>query len=316
MALIPALILALVVTAAVTPVVARVATALGAVDRPGALKVHDRPVPYLGGLAVFAGLAAPVAMSRASLLLPLGLALLLGLADDLSDLSARSRLVGEVGIGATAVLALPGSQSVAGAVAIVVVVVALLNAVNLLDGLDGLASSVGALGILGFAVVLQPPDRTVALALAGALGGFLLWNRPPARIYLGDAGSYLVGTALALLLALTVTTRDPVAPSVGALLFVAVPVADTTLAIVRRKRAGRPLLVGDRGHLYDQLVDRGWPAPLTTLAGAAAQATLVAIGVVASGLGGSQAVALVAFVVVAVGGPLVWAFTSPASWAP
>src|SRR4029453_10608293 len=82
----------------------------------------------------------------------------------------------------------------------------------------------------------------------------------PARIYLGDAGSYLVGTGLALLLALTATADEGVATTAGALLFVAVPVADTTIAIVRRRRAGRPLLEGDRGHIYDQLVDRGWSA--------------------------------------------------------
>ena len=93
---------------------------------------------------------------------------------------------------------------------------------------------------------------------AGALVGFLLWNRPPARIYLGDAGSYLVGTALAILLALTATEHGTEAPTAGALLFVAVPVADTTVAIVRRWRAGQPLRQGDRGHVYDQLVDRGW----------------------------------------------------------
>lgn len=310
-----ALIVAAVVTAALTPLAARVAVATGVVDRPGALKVHERAVAYLGGVAVFAGLVVPVAVEAAALLVPLGAALLLGLADDVGDLAPRSRLAGEVVIGVAAAASLPGSLSPVGATATVVVVVALVNAVNLLDGLDGLASSVAALGAVGFAAVLVGGQRSIALAVVGALVGFLVWNRPPARIYLGDAGSYLVGTALALLLAMAASHPADVATRAGVLLFVGVPVGDTTVALVRRWRAGRPLLQGDRAHVYDQLVDRGWRAPRATVACAATQAVLVAIGIAASGLEGGPAVAVVALVVAATGATLLWAFTSPAPWA-
>jgi len=309
-----ALIVAVAVAVVLTPIVAAIARRLGVVDRPGPLKVQDRPVAYLGGVAVFAALAGPVVASRAALLVPLGVAVLLGLADDIADLTPRWRLAGEVAIGGSAVAVLPTTPSPLGAAAVVVVVLLLLNAVNLLDGLDGLASSVGAVAALGFAVVLDPPDRTVAMALAGALLGFLVWNRPPARIYLGDAGSYLTGTALALLLVLTGSRADPVSPTAGALLFLAVPVADTTVAIVRRQRAGRPLMVGDRGHIYDQLVDRAWPAPQATAACAAAQAVLVGIGVAAGSLTAAAALLVVVAVVAVVGGVTLWIFTSPASW--
>lgn len=309
-----ALIVAAVLTAVLTPVAMRVATATGVVDQPGELKVHEQPVAYLGGVAVFAGMAVPVALEQAALLVPLGLALALGLADDVADLAPRLRLLGELGIGIAAALALPAQLTALGWVATVVVVVGLLNAVNLLDGLDGLASSVAALGALGFAFVLDGGGRVPALALAGALIGFLLWNRPPARIYLGDAGSYLVGTALALLLVATVTGHDAVAPSAGALLFVAVPVADTTVAVVRRQRAGRPLLQGDRGHVYDQLVDRGWTTGRATLACAAAQAALVLVGLAASTMSDSLAVAVVASVILLTGGLTLRTFTSPTSW--
>ena len=309
-----ALIVAAVLTAVLTPVAIRIAEATGVVDRPGPLKVHRRPVAYLGGVAVFAGLVGPVAIEHARLLVPLGLALLLGRVDDVADLPARVRLAGEVGIGVAAAAALPGPTSAVGATAMVVVVVALLNAVNLLDGLDGLASTVAALGAVGFAIVLDAADRAPALALAGALLGFLLWNRPPARIYLGDAGSYLVGTALALLLGLTVTTHDTWAPATGALLFVAVPVADTTVAVVRRRRAGRPLLQGDRGHVYDQLVDRGWSPGRATLTCAATQAGLVTVGLTASALDAVPAGLLVGTVVALVGSATLWTFTSPGSW--
>lgn len=306
-----ALILALAVTVAVTPLAALLAVRVGVVDRPGALKVQQRPVPYLGGVAVFAGLAVPVAWAQPGLLVPLGLALLVGLADDAGDVSPRARLACELAIGLAAAVALPGTLSVAGVAVTVVVVVALLNAVNLLDGLDGLASSVAALGAAGFAIVLEGDARVVALALCGALLGFLVWNRPPARIYLGDAGSYLVGTSLALLLGLTVTSGDGAALTAGALLFVAVPVADTTVAIVRRRRAGRPLFEGDRGHVYDQLVDRGWTTGRSTAACAGAQALLVMTGLAASALGAGVAVVFVALVVAVVGGVALWVFTPP-----
>jgi UDP-GlcNAc:undecaprenyl-phosphate/decaprenyl-phosphate GlcNAc-1-phosphate transferase len=307
------LIVALAVTVIVTPFAARLAVRLGVVDRPGPLKVQTRPVPYLGGVAVFAGLAGPIARAQPTLLAPLGLALLLGLTDDVVDVSPRLRLAGEVAIGVAAGIALPGGMSAVGVVATVVAVMALLNAMNLLDGLDGLATSVAALSATGFAVVLDGGSRVTAMALAGALLGFLAWNRPPARIYLGDAGSYLVGTGLALLLALTFVADDGAATPAASLLFVAVPVADTTIAIVRRRRAGRPLFQGDRGHVYDQLVDMGWTPERSTLACAAAQAGLVALGLAASVLADGVAVGVVAAVITAVGGAALWGFTAPSA---
>jgi UDP-GlcNAc:undecaprenyl-phosphate GlcNAc-1-phosphate transferase len=306
-----ALIVAIAVCVILAPIAARLARAVGVVDRPGPLKVQAQPVPYLGGLAVFAALAGPVALVHNTLLIPLGVALVLGLADDVADLPPRLRLAGEVVVGASAAIALRDDLSLAGAVVTVMVVVALLNAVNLLDGLDGLATSVAALGALGFSAVMQGDARVTAMALAGALLGFLVWNRPPARIYLGDAGSYLVGTGLAVLLVLTFVAGDDIATPAGALLFVAVPVADTTIAIVRRRRAGRPLSQGDRGHIYDQLVDMGWSSERSTLACAAAQAVLVGLGLAATAMADGPAVALVAVVIATVGGGALWAFTAP-----
>jgi UDP-N-acetylmuramyl pentapeptide phosphotransferase/UDP-N-acetylglucosamine-1-phosphate transferase len=309
-----ALILALPITLLLTPLMARVAFALGVIDRPGPLKVHQQPVAYLGGLAVFGGLAVPMAFGQAALLVPMGLAVLLGLADDVHQLPAPLRLVAQLVIGVAAAAALPGSPSLAGAIALVIAVVVLVNAVNLLDGLDGLAAAVAAVGAIGFAIVLDGADRSTALALVGALGGFLPWNLPPARIYLGDAGSYLVGTGLALLLGLSATSQETWASGAGALLFVGVPVADTVVAVVRRARAGRPLLEGDRGHIYDQLVDRGWTPTRVTTSCVLAQGVLVAIGLAATTLDGAPGIALVAGIVASVGVAVLWTFTSPASW--
>jgi UDP-GlcNAc:undecaprenyl-phosphate GlcNAc-1-phosphate transferase len=278
-ALIGALV-AFAVAVVLTPIAIRVALRTGVVDRPGALKVQEVPVAYLGGVAVFGGIAAGLLVhaGRPRLLLPLGLALALGLADDLADLPPRVRLACEAVIGVVAAVVVPAVPGPLGYVVTAVAVLGLLNAVNLLDGLDALASGVGAVSAIGFAL-LGPGPRPLGLALAGALCGFLVFNRPPARIYLGDAGAYLVGTALALACASALHADGAVTTWAALPLLVAVPVTDTAVAILRRRRAGAPLFAGDRSHVYDQLVDRGATRPRAVLVMVAAQAVLAAIGV-------------------------------------
>jgi UDP-GlcNAc:undecaprenyl-phosphate GlcNAc-1-phosphate transferase len=293
----------LVVALLATPLAASVARRAGIVDVPGPLKTHRRPVPYLGGVAVFAGLIiGVVAVDRVELLVPLALALALGIADDLHPVGARIRLVAECGLGVVAGLVVPGDALVRIATGGLVIV--LVNAVNLLDGQDGLAASVAAVSALGFAV-LGGDAWPFGLALAGALAGFLVFNLPPARIYLGDGGAYLLGTALALAPALTLVAAAGSGSGIGGFglhisgigaagtwsvlfatpLFVAVPLADTTIAVVRRLRAGAPLFAGDRSHIYDQLVDRGWTVRGSTAVLALAQVVLASVGVLAAGFG-------------------------------
>src|SRR5439155_4394458 len=199
-----------------------------------------------------------------------------GLADDVTDLPPALRLAAETGIGVSAAFAV-GHHDPARVVLGVVVVLVLVNALNLLDGLDGLAAGVTVAAAAGFYIVLAGAAATLALELAGAVAGFLVWNAPPARVYLGDAGSYLIGTALAMLFLAATQRRAEVVS--GAFLFLGVPVADMVVAVVRRLRARQPLLRGDRGHVYDQLVDRGLPAPAAVIACVAAQGVLTAAGV-------------------------------------
>jgi UDP-GlcNAc:undecaprenyl-phosphate/decaprenyl-phosphate GlcNAc-1-phosphate transferase len=308
-----ALTVAFVVAVVAALLAARLARRLGLVDRPGPRKVQSEPVPYLGGLAVFAGLAGPVVIARPVLLVPLSLSLALGLADDIADPPPRLRLGIETGIGVITAFVLPAGD-LAGGLFTVAVVVGLLNAVNLLDGLDGLAAAVCTMSTLGFALVLEGDFQVLALALAGSLVGFLVWNRPPARIYLGDAGSYLIGNVLAILLAASFTQGQSVGVASGALLFLAVPVADIVVAIVRRHRAGRPLFYGDRGHMYDQLVDRGWGSVVTVAACTGAQAVLVAVGLAIGNLPVGVAVGITAPVIVIIGTAALVAFTTPGTW--
>ena len=278
--------IALGATLAVTPLIIVVARRTGIIDRPGPLKPQADAVPYLGGVAVFIGLIAGPAAGRPSVVIPLALALSLGVADDRFDLPAWVRLIGQIGIGTAIVLTcpvhLPGPVAV---LTVIPVTVLVINGVNLIDGLDMLAGGVTAAGAVGFALVLHGPGRQIAVATAAALVGFLAYNRPPARVYLGDGGSYLLGAALTALLAESWGPGIPVHIGIAALALVAVPVAEVAFAVVRRVRSHRSLLAGDRGHPYDRLVARGWPRPAASAAYIGMQALIAAAVVVVVHLG-------------------------------
>lgn len=296
-----------------TPVAARIARRSHIVDRPGPLKLHDRPIPYLGGLAVFLAMAGPIAFWHPLLLVPLGISTVLGLLDDVADLSARSRLACEAGNGViVAAVVLPSWQPF-GALLAVVAVVGLVNAVNLIDGLDGLAAGVGAAAAFGFAIVMEGGGRMLALALLGGLLGFLVWNRPPAQIYLGDSGSYLIGTALAILFVATTIDAAPNTPGVVAVLFVAVPLADAGVAMFRRWRSGAPLLHGDRAHIYDQLVVRGLSSRGAAAVCVAAQIILVGVGLVIGRLPTVMAHVATSVSILVIAISMLWAFTTRAA---
>ena len=288
------------VTAAAVPACIVVSRRTGIVDRPGPLKLHQDPVPYLGGAAVFAGLVVAGLAGRPLALVPMAAALGVGVADDRFDLDPKLRLVAQLGMGAVIAAVQPVHlPGLVGVPLVIAVTVVLINGVNLLDGLDMLAGGVVAVAAIGFAVLVHGPDRPVAAALAAALAAFLLYNRPPARIYLGDGGSYLLGASMSLLLAMTWApgVRGPI--GVAAMALVAVPVAELACAIVRRHRAGRSLLSGDRGHPYDRLVERGWPRIAASGAYVGAEAAVVVVVVVVAPRA-SFVVALVLDVVAAV----------------
>ncbi len=274
---------ALAVTLAATPLVITAARRAGIMDRPGVLKVHTAPVPYLGGVAVLAGVAVGALAGRPVVLVPLTAAMVLGAADDRFALPAWTRLVGQLCLGALVAVACPVHlPGVAGTLLIIGVTAILVNGVNLLDGLDMLAAGVVAVAAGAFAVQLDGWGRQLGVALAAALVGFLFFNRPPARVYLGDGGAYLLGTALAVLLAATWAPGLALQRGVASVALVAVPAAEVAFAVVRRIRGRISPLAGDRAHPYDRLVAWGWPRPAATLAYVAVEAAFAAGALVAA----------------------------------
>jgi UDP-GlcNAc:undecaprenyl-phosphate GlcNAc-1-phosphate transferase len=309
-------------TAVAVPICMALARRTGIMDRPGALKTQEAAVPYLGGVAVFAGATVGVAAGRPIVLVPLFAALGVGVADDRFDLPAPVRLVAQLGVGAliaaTQPVHLPGWLGVP---LILVVTVLLINGFNLIDGLDMLAAGVGAAAAGGFAFAVHGNARLMGASLAGALLAFLWFNRPPARIYLGDGGSYLLGAAMTVLLAQAWAVGVGRATGVAVLALVAVAVAEVVCAIIRRRRGGRPLFSGDRGHPYDRLVAQGWSrttASATYIGVEAAVAVAVAITVLVGHASLAVALGLDAAVaaVVLTAGALAGGMADPAGTGP
>lgn len=301
-----AFVLALLLGLYFTPIARAAALRFGIVDHPdGNLKNQREPVPYLGGLAVYLaflialGLVIEFDKMLLGILLAGTLTLLVGLVDDFGVLTPLAKLTGQ----AVAVFAL-----LRGGVVIELVEVpeglrwplsalwllAVCNAFNLLDIMDGLASGVGAIAALamgGVAVFTeQYPLALAALAMAGALVGFTVFNYHPARIYLGDAGALATGLTLgSLSLAMEWTELSP-AGFLAPLAIFAVPLGDTVYVTLLRARAGKPFWHGSPDHFPLRLRRRfgGRVRPAVGVCYAVAVAGAV-LGVGSVGLWGWQA---------------------------
>jgi UDP-GlcNAc:undecaprenyl-phosphate GlcNAc-1-phosphate transferase len=159
----------------------------------------------------------------------------------------------------------------------VMLVVFAVNAVNLFDGLDGLAGSVGLVTALGLAWLVSGRgiDPDVPLELGAALLGFLIFGWRPARVFLGDAGAYVLGVVLAHVM-ISSAPEGTLQLIVGAGLM-GIFAVDLVATMMRRRLSGHPMFTGDRSHIYDQLVDRGWSVPGVALVMSAVQAAIVVI---------------------------------------
>jgi UDP-GlcNAc:undecaprenyl-phosphate GlcNAc-1-phosphate transferase len=272
----------LLIAGLLTPLMLRVAVRRGILDAPGGRKVQSDPVPYLGGVAIATAfsvtvLAATLLVQPTSgagaLAAALGAALalsIIGLWDDLRGLGPFIRLAAQVAAGALVAFTspglLPGAFPALGISVTVIWVVLVTNAFNLLDNMDGLSAGIATVAAVAFLVIAAVNGQILVAALAAAMAGctfgFLLHNKHPARIYMGDAGSLFIGFVLAFLGA---RLRIPDAPALVTfavpLLVVAVGLFDTSLVVIERLRHGRSPLQGGRDHTSHRLVWIGLPVP-------------------------------------------------------
>ena len=265
-----------------------VMTRIGLVDHPdGRRKLHGRIVPVAGGLAIWLAVVAAVAISRLTdihilpwhegqfwpaFLVSSFLLCLVGLADDAWNLRGRHKLFGQ--IAAVSVLLASGMviQSVQlfglnvhlGILAIPFTLFWLLgavNAMNLIDGMDGLAATVGGMIGLSLSVMASmnghAEESAVAAALVGGIAGFLIYNFPPARVFMGDTGSMMIGLILGVV-AIRASIKGPATIALAAPIAIwTLPILDASMAILRRKLTGRSILIPDRAHLHHRLSERG-----------------------------------------------------------
>lgn len=252
----------------------KLALRFGILDDPGPRKVHTDAVPYLGGLAMLGGVAAAMLWlqpQRWSVLAMLTLVAAIGLVDDIQYLPVWVKLVGEAAVaGAAVVLGFTWHVSDSAGLNAgfsMLWMIGLTNSFNLLDNMDGLASTVAALALIAIAA-LAPQSALLAAPLAAAAIGFVFVNRPPAKMYMGDAGSLMLGFGVALCTINAANGTRGLHSAVLLILPVAVAVFDTSLVIVSRLGTGRPVQLGGKDHFSHRLRLIGW-TPYQVLAAAA-----------------------------------------------
>ncbi len=222
-------------------------------DLPFGRKKHFFPVALGGGIAVFLSLAlcSMIWGNGLELLTIASLLVLVGFIDDVFDVSPLIKLFFQILSAAVWVCLKPPTifgNSLIDSISGVFWVVSVVNAFNFVDGIDGLASGIGAITFLG--LVLKGVE--VACSFLGASLGFFLLNYPPARIFLGDAGSYLIGF-LAGALSLELINGFDFGKCLGVFFLVALPIADLVWAVLRRWARGKPIMVGDDQHIHHLL---------------------------------------------------------------
>lgn len=292
---------ATVVSYILTGLAQRVALATGFVDRPKGYKGHLAATPYLGGAAVLcAALATTLLLAGADRVLSavLGCATVLavvGTIDDRVAVPPRSRVAAE--LAAAAVLFAVGMHWSPFGVDVLdfafsaAWVIGIVNAFNLMDNTDGATATVTGVSAAAIGVIAlsggQPEIAVAAFALAGACLGFLPHNLAgPARIFLGDGGSMPLGFIVA---ALSMAALQTASLGAGAVLtgglVAGLPILDTTLVVISRRRRGVPLATGGRDHLTHRLLERAGSARRLALLLAAGQGILVGLAIAASQLG-------------------------------
>lgn len=297
-------VIAGVITLLLTPVVRYLSNRWGLVDKPDPRKVHRVPMSRLGGIAIYLGVMGALVVqyfgeryfgwggsfvdgtTRGDVLAILGgmtLVFIVGLVDDLKNLSPGVKFLGQlvaaavVVVGGGVKIEYIGNPAGGGLLALgmlsipvtLIYIVGFTNIINLIDGLDGLAAGLSAIAGATLLVLAVQGNRfdaaTLAAVLIGACVGFLRYNFHPASIFMGDSGALFLGFTLATISLLGVMKTTAAIALAVPLLIVGVPIFDTASAIVRRWRHGRPIGEADRGHIHHRLLGRGFDQRQTVL---------------------------------------------------
>ncbi|HET9592144.1 MAG TPA: MraY family glycosyltransferase [Solirubrobacterales bacterium] len=287
-------------TLLLVPLTKRLALRVGAIDYPSERKLHTVPTPKLGGLGILGGVLVagliwlPADTESHSILIGAVAIAWVGVLDDVFDLNAAAKLLGQtiavvipVSVGVTVdnftfpffgrltpgtvdLLTLPGGGVVhLGDVGTVIAIVAMINVINLIDGIDGLAAGVAVISGLTLATIALSLDRTAAGVLAalvaGAALGYLRWGFPPASTFMGDTGSNLLGYLLGIVAVQGALKTNAVIALFIPLIILAVPILDTGFVVAKRLKYRRPVYKADRWHFHHRMADIGFSQRRTLL---------------------------------------------------
>jgi UDP-GlcNAc:undecaprenyl-phosphate/decaprenyl-phosphate GlcNAc-1-phosphate transferase len=289
----------------VAPGLIAAAERYGIVDHPNnPLKQHKKPVAYLGGLVIFIGFVLGLAVTTQfdqrvlGLLLATSLVVSVGLIDDLGTLIPRDKFLGQ--ILAALILVKSGIQiDIAGLpfpvaeFLSVFWMVTCMNAFNIVDVSDGLATSAAIVSSLGIALLALISEdmltTTVAVCLLGSSAGFLYFNKAPARMYLGDTGSMMLGTLLGgLILVGNYSGSNELAAFIAPLCLLAIPLFDLGLVILARLMARKPIYYGSTDHFAVRLKAAGWSSNKVVVGAASFGLIMMAAGIFLSRLNSSD----------------------------
>lgn len=276
-----AFLLAAAIVFVITPTVGSIARMVGAMDEPDPRKIHDDPVPRLGGIAIFFGFIIPALMflelsqQMKGVLIGASVITMFGAVDDLRGTSPLVKFSGQ--FAAAAILVAYGvridyfSLPYFGVIELdlwlavpltVLWVVTLINIFNFIDGMDGLAAGVCTIAAVTFSIIAlslgRPGAAILAAILAGTTLGFLRHNFFPASIFMGDSGSMLLGFVLATITVHGVLKSVAAVTLVIPLLIMGVPMFDLSLTILRRVKNRQSIFQPDRGHLHHRLFNIGF----------------------------------------------------------
>jgi UDP-GlcNAc:undecaprenyl-phosphate GlcNAc-1-phosphate transferase len=273
-------LLAMVVTMAWLPVFGRVAAKWRIVDHPGERKVHAVPIPRIGGVAMAIGVLAaalivvPLEAADRYFLVAAGVVALFGGLDDRFDLDYRIKLVGQLLAAGIVIMGgdiqihaltlddrvmLPEWMSIP---LTLLFLVGITNAINLADGLDGLAGGTTFLSLCALAMLAysagEVSSAALALTFAGAVLGFLRFNTFPASVFMGDAGSQLLGFAVGVLSLRATQSGNSAVSAATPILLLALPILDTLSVMVQRLSEGRSPFSADKNHIHHKLLSFGF----------------------------------------------------------
>ncbi|RKQ34320.1 glycosyltransferase family 4 protein [Oceanobacillus halophilus] len=264
----------------ITPLIKKLALTIGATDKPNQRKVHETAMPRLGGLAIFISFLIgtvfflPSTTEAWPMVIGATIIIITGLLDDLYNIPAKFKLLGQV---IAAVVTVSGGVTIdfitlftdekfefgIFAVPITIMwIVAITNAINLIDGLDGLAagvSSIAFITITGLAITMGDYFiALISLIMLGSTLGFLVYNFYPAKIFMGDTGSLFLGYMISVIAVMGLYKEVTIVSLVVPIMILAIPILDTTFAIVRRLIHKKPISAPDKDHLHHCIIRLGY----------------------------------------------------------